>query len=151
VGAEGSILSAATPDIREYHQPEAAMPVFEQGALDTLHEAKRALNRIIQQYEMIPKGVELNEMEDPLLNCGADLDTTIRELFNAGNIAGMRSEVEFGTIYWREHEMGQKPRMRIWTLQQAAYGQFDVVENAEFEILRRVLGNMGYVFQEGDR
>jgi hypothetical protein len=51
-------------------------------------------------------------------------------------------------INYREHEMGTKPRMRIWTEQQAGYGQFEIISNQEFETLKRILSNMGYEFIE---
>lgn len=125
------------------------MPVWEQGAEDSLHEAKRSLDRVIQEYDKVPRGTEMEEFETPLLEIGAELDTTLRELFNAGDIAGMRCEVDYRVIYHRRHETGAHPRIRVWTRQQAAYGQFEVVSHEEFRVLQRVLGNMGYIFQEG--
>lgn len=40
-------------------------------------------------------------------------------------------------LTYREHEFGPaEPRMRVWTEQQAMYGQFEVVEWDDFVKLR---------------
>lgn len=51
-------------------------------------------------------------------------------------------------IHYMEHELARNPRMRIWTTQQAAYGQFEVITHEEFVTLQRILTPMGYEFFE---
>jgi hypothetical protein len=35
-------------------------------------------------------------------------------------------------LYWCEHEMCNNPRIRVWTDDQANYGQFDVIDHKDF-------------------
>jgi hypothetical protein len=39
----------------------------------------------------------------------------------------------------RAHEMGKKPRLRIWTKDMADYGSFEIVEFDDAEALRQAL------------
>jgi len=42
------------------------------------------------------------------------------------------------TLYYTEHEICDKPRMRVWTDEMAQYGQFHVIGYYEFEAVREV-------------
>ncbi len=49
---------------------------------------------------------------------------------------------------WLSHEMGSRPRIRIWTPQMEAYGQFDIISWADFEALREMGKRYNWTFDE---
>jgi hypothetical protein len=53
-------------------------------------------------------------------------------------------------MYWQEHEMGTKPRIRIWTKQDEAYGSFKVMEYDDFQTLKTLCEKYNWSLTEMD-